>query len=46
MQESLGHCDVATTLIYTHVINRGGRGVESPLNHLRRNVARAASRTI
>ncbi len=39
VQELLGHGSVETTMIYTHVVNKGGRGVQSPLDRMAKAAA-------
>jgi site-specific recombinase XerD len=34
IQDLLGHKDVSTTMIYTHIVHRGAKGVKSPLDRL------------
>jgi site-specific recombinase XerD len=45
VQELLGHKDVRTTMIYTDVLNRGGRGVRSPADTLARGSDARSSET-
>ncbi len=44
LQEHLGHADVATTMIYTHVLRMGGGAVRSPLDSLSTNQVRKSTR--
>ena len=44
VHELLGYKDVKTTMMYTHVLNRGGHGVRSPLDRLRKAVGSESGR--
>lgn len=46
IREFLRHKDVKTTMIYTHVLNRGGKGVRSPADTLREESNRCYTETI
>jgi integrase len=43
VNELLGHKDVRTTMIYTHVLNRGGKGVRSPLDGISKGLGKSTT---